>query len=797
MLIANDGITGILRDIPGKTQRMKRYLYLLTITCFINAGTFAQNKPLKLWYDKPAARWEETLPLGNGRLGMMPDGGVREEHIVLNDITLWSGAPQDANNYEAYKSLPEIRKLLAEGKNDEAQKLVDKNFVCKGVGSAGVPFGCYQVLGDLNIQFNYPDRDRADNFKNYKRELLLDSAVANCTYGVDGVTYKREYFTSFNHDVSIVKLSADKPGHLNLSIALSRPEKSVTIEKNGGLQMYGQLSSGTADGGMQYLTSLEARLKDGSLSNEGNKLIVKNATEVIIYISAGTNFKGADFKKNVDVALKAALATTYAREKLQHVSKYQKLFKRVSLVLGGDAAAEEPTDKRLISFHKNPNADKFLPVLFYQFGRYLSISSTRAGLLPPNLQGLWANQIQTPWNGDYHLDVNVQMNHWPVEVSNLSELNLPLAELVKGMVKPGERTAKAYYNADGWVAHVITNVWGFTEPGESASWGVTKSGSGWLCNNLWEHYAFTLDKEYLRSIYPVLKGSARFYSSMLTHDDKTGWLVTSPSSSPENSFYLPNGKTASICVGPTIDNQIIRELFNNVITAAKLLGKDQAFINELAAKLQQLPPAGRVSKDGRLMEWLEDYKETEPQHRHISHLYGLYPASLITPEATPALAEACKKTLEARGDDGPSWSIAYKLLFWARLHDGNRAYKLFTEIMKPTIKTGINYGAGGGIYPNLLSAGPPFQIDGNFGTTAGIAEMLIQSHAGFIELLPAVPDSWKATGEVKGLRARGNYTVNFNWRNGRIINCRIISPQNRRVKVKINGRFKILNTVRA
>jgi alpha-L-fucosidase 2 len=776
---------------------MKRYFYLFILACFVNTNVHAQNKPLKLWYDKPASQWEETLPLGNGRLGMMPDGGINEEHIVLNDITLWSGAPQDANNYEAYKSLPEIRKLLAEGKNDEAQKLVDKNFICKGIGSGGVPFGCYQVLADLNIKFNYSTAEQAGSSTNYNRELSLENAIANCTYVVAGVTYKREYFTSFGNDVSIIKLSADKPGRLNLSIALSRPEKSVTIEKNGELQMFGQLSSGTADGGMQYLTKLKTRLKGGSLSHDDNKLVVKNATEVIIYISAGTNFKGADFKKNVDVALNAALTTTYTQERVQHISHYQKLFKRVSVALGGDNAAEEPTDKRLISFHKNPNADKFLPILFYQFGRYLSISSTRVGLLPPNLQGLWANQIQTPWNGDYHLDVNVQMNHWPVEVSNLSELNLPLAELVKGMVKPGERTAKAYYNANGWVAHVITNVWGFTEPGESASWGVTKSGSGWLCNNLWEHYAFTEDKVYLRNIYPILKGSAQFYSSMLNHDDKTGWLVTSPSSSPENSFYLPNGKTASICVGPTIDNQIIRELFNNVITAATRLGKDEVLRKDLAAKLKQLPPVGQVGKDGRLMEWLEDYKETEPQHRHISHLYGLYPASLITPEATPALAEACKKTLEVRGDDGPSWSIAYKLLFWARLHDGNRAYKLFTEIMKPTLKTNINYGAGGGIYPNLLSAGPPFQIDGNFGTTAGIAEMLIQSHAGFIELLPALPDNWKATGEVKGMRARGNYTVDFSWKNGKVINCRIISSNTRKVKVKINGQLKTFDTVKS
>jgi len=776
---------------------MRRPAYLFALACLFSTTVYAQTKPLKLWYDKPACQWEETLPLGNGRLGMMPDGGIKEEKVVLNDITLWSGAPQDANNYEAYKSLSEIRRLLAEGKNNEAQELVDKNFICTGKGSGSEPFGKYQVLGDLKIKFKYADADKAVAFTSYKRELSLDKAIASTTFVVDGVTYKREYFTSFGNDVSIIKLSADKPGQLNFSIALSREERAVTVVKNGELQMYGQLRSGTDNGGMQYLAKVKTQLKSGTLSADDNKLVVKNATEAIIYVSAGTDFRGAGYKKNVDEKLAAAIKTEYVTERERHVINYQKLFKRVTVDLGESTTSDETTDKRLISFHENPNADKLLPVLFYQYGRYLSISSTRVGLLPPNLQGLWANQVNTPWNGDYHLDVNVQMNHWPVEVSNLSELNLPLAQLVKGMIKPGERTAKAYYNANGWVAHVITNVWGFTEPGESASWGVTKSGSGWLCNNLWEHYAYSEDKNYLREIYPILKGSAQFYSSMLTPDAKSGFLVTSPSSSPENSFYLPNGKTASICVAPTIDNQIIRELFNNVITAAKLLGKDAAFSKELAAKLKKLPPAGQISKDGRLMEWLEGYKETEPQHRHISHLYGLYPASLITPEATPELAEACRKTLEVRGDDGPSWSIAYKLLFWARLHDGNRAYKLFTEIMKPTLKTDINYGAGGGIYPNLLSAGPPFQIDGNFGTSAGIAEMLIQSHAGFIELLPAMPDSWKASGTVKGVKARGNYIVDFSWKNGKVISCRIISSLPRKVKVKINGQFKTIATVKA
>ncbi|MBB5635161.1 alpha-L-fucosidase 2 [Pedobacter cryoconitis] len=772
---------------------MMNKLYISLMIILTGYQAKAQQMPLKLWYDKPAKQWEETLPLGNGRLGMMPDGGISKENIVLNDITLWSGAPQDANNYEAYKSLPQLRKLLAEGKNDEAQALMDKDFICKGVGSASEPFGAYQVLGNLSIDFTYSGNP---SVKNYQRELSLNDALAKSTYSVNGVNFKREYFTSFGDDINIIRITADKAKQINCTIAISRPERSVEHMQGDDLLLSGELKSGTANPGMKYLAQVKAQTADGKITTTANTITVKNATELIIYVSAATDYKNQDYKQKIARELQKAIRKSYALQKAQHITNYQKLFNRVSLNIGNNTGtgkeivSQEPTDQRLLSFHRNPDADTGLPVLFYQFGRYLTISSTRVGLLPPNLQGLWANQIQTPWNGDYHLDVNVQMNHWPVEVSNLSELNLPLAELVKGLVKPGERTAKAYYNAEGWVAHVITNIWGFTEPGESASWGITKSGSGWLCNNLWEHYAFTEDESYLRSIYPVLKGSAKFYNSMLIKDLKTGWLVTSPSSSPENDFYLPSGKKSSITEGPTIDNQIIRELFNNVITASELLGTDKSFRDSLTAKLKDLPPAGQISKDGRIMEWLEDYKETDIHHRHISHLYGLYPASLITTESTPELAEACKKTLDVRGDDGPSWSIAYKQLFWARLHDGNRAYKLFKEIMKPVYNTNINYGAGGGIYPNLLSAGPPFQIDGNFGTAAGIAEMLIQSHAGFIELLPAIPDNWKPSGSITGMKARGNFTVDFKWTDGKVISYRIRSAKPRKVKVKINGELK-------
>ena len=769
----------------------KYKLILISILFASWVSCYGKQKDLRLYYDKPANQWEETLPLGNGRLGMTPDGGISQETIVLNDITLWSGASQDANNYEAYKKLPAIRQLLIEGKNDEAQQLVNKDFVCLGKGGGSEPFGCFQTLGNLQINFLYKGKAvNEDQVKNYQRELNLNEALANCSYSYEGVNYKREYFTSFGDDVDVIRITADKKGMINCEISINRTERATVTNDGVAMQMEGELESGTANPGMKYLAKVKAKTTDGKVI-QGEKVIkVENATELIIILSAGTNFKNPSYKDKAQAALDAAFLRNYQDEKQDHIRNFQKYFNRVSIELGTGANSNLPTNQRLANYYKSPENDLSLPALFYQFGRYLTISSTRPGLLPPNLQGLWANQIRTPWNGDYHLDVNVQMNHWPVEVSNLSELNLPLAELVKGMVPYGEKTAKAYYNAEGWVAHVITNVWGFTEPGESASWGISNAGSGWVCNNLWQHYDFTRDKNYLADIYPVLKGSAQYYNSMLLKDPKTGWLVTAPSVSPENSFFLPNGKQANVCMGPTIDNQIVRELFTNVIAASEILNLDTEFRNELKTKLSEIPPIAQISSSGRIMEWLEDYKEPEPQHRHISHLYGLFPGSLISPETTPELAKAAIKTLEVRGDDGPSWTIAFKQLFWARLHDGNRAFKLLREILKPTLKTNINYGAGGGVYPNMLSAGPPFQIDGNFGAAAGIAEMLIQSHAGFIDLLPALPDLWKKHGKVRGLKARGNFMVDMEWKDGQITNYKIASPIRQNVKVKVNGEMK-------
>lgn len=772
--------------------RLKKTGILIIISCFNCILLFGQNKSLRLWYKQPATRWEETLPLGTGRLGMMPDGGVTNENITLNDITLWSGSSQDANNYDAYKYLPEIRKLLVQGKNNEAQNLIDQHFVCTGKGSGGRQWGCYQILGNLQIKYDYGEATTL--YQHYERQLSLDSALASTSFSVNGVNYKREYFTSFGSDVDVIRLTANKKGMINCCITISRPERATVSLKDNVLEMSGQLDNGTDGKGMKYDTKVKVVLNGGKLSQDGNNLVIGKATAATIIISAGTDFKNTAFEAKLEKDLESGLNIPFAEQKKEHVTNFQKLFDRVSLNLGASSRADLPTDKRLDNFKAHPETDNGLAALFFQYGRYLTISSTRVGLLPPNLQGLWANQIHTPWNGDYHLDVNVEMNHWPVEVSNLSELNLPLAELVKNMVPHGERTAKAYYNAKGWVAHVITNVWGFTEPGESASWGISKAGSGWLCDNLWQHYEFTNDTAYLDSIYPILKGSAAFYNSILVKDPVTGWLVTSPSSSPENTFYLPNGKTASICMGATIDNQIIRELFGNVIKASKLLSKDISFRKVLQDKLTKIPPAARIAPDGRIMEWLRDFKETDVHHRHISHLYGLYPASLISPDKTPAWATAAKKTLNARGDDGPSWSIAYKQIFWARLYDGNRAYKLLKNVLRPTMATNINYGSGGGVYPNLLSAGPPFQIDANFGAEAGIGEMLLQSNEGFIDLLPAIPDQWKSSGEVKGLKARGNFTVSFKWVNGKVTAYTISSPIFKSVKVRVNGIIKTIQS---
>ncbi len=767
------------------------YSIIFILTTFTSSPAWSKTEDpnLRLWYTQPASQWEEYLPLGNGKIGMMPNGGIEKENITLNDITLWSGSPQDANNYEASAYLPEIRQLLLQGKNEVAQQLINQHFICKGPGSGGAQWGCFQTMGSLNIDYQLETNEKPVN---YRRELDIQSAKATTTFQVGKTTYTREYFTSFHHDAGFIRIRANASGKISLTASLHREERAQYSVEDNQLMMSGQLDNGTDGKGMKFITRLAVKNKGGKITFEKDKIIITGANEVILYLTTGTDYKNNNFLKSSLQELNQAQASTWDVEYRKHTQNYRSYFDRLSLNIGTFHQEQVPTNQRLVNYQTSPEQDPSLSALFFQYGRYLSISSTRIGLLPPNLQGLWANQIRTPWNGDYHLDVNVQMNHWHLGPANLSDLELPLADLVSGLVENGKKTAKAYYNAPGWVAHVITNIWGFTEPGEAASWGIANAGSGWLCNNLWTHYAYTQDKDYLRHIYPILKGAAQFYNaSLLLHPTKN-WLVTSPSVSPENAFLLPNGQHANVCMGPTIDNQITNELFNNVIEANEILKLNDPFCDTLKTRLSLLPPVAQIASDGRIMEWLEEYGEVDPQHRHISHLYGLYPADQISVAATPDLAEAAKKTLEVRGDDGPSWAIAYKMIFWAKLKDSERAYKLFKQLMTPRTDTHINYGAGGGSYPNLLTAGPPFQIDGNFGGSAALAEMLVQNNSEYIELLPALPQDWSAQGEVRGIRARGDITIDMKWKAGKITSLSLYSTSAKQVNVFFNGQQHIV-----
>lgn len=741
-----------------------------------------------LWYDEPAAQWEETLPLGNGRLGMMPDGGVAKEHIVLNEISMWSGSEADYRNPQAAESLPEIRRLLFEGKNKEAQELMYNSFVPKKPEKGGT-YGAFQMLADLYLNYIYDNT--ADTVSGYRRWLDLGKGMAYTTFTQGKTRYIREYFASRDNDVLVIHLQADRPEALGFRLTLSRPERGqVRKLSEGKLEIAGMLDSGNPQkDGIRYtaITGVKLNGKASRMRTEAAAIEVENADEAWIVVSAATSYlKGELYETEADRLLAEALHADTDKLKHDAIASYQTLFNRNGLYLPENPALSIlTTDQRLEGFRQAD--DPSLAALYYNYGRYLLISSTRPGSLPPNLQGLWANEPATPWNGDYHTNINIQMNHWPVEPCNLSELYQPLIALVKRLVSSGEETAKAFYGPDaqGWVLHMMTNVWNYTAPGEHPSWGATNTGGAWLCAHLWEHYLYTGDKAYLADIYPILKGASAFFYSTMVREPKHGWLVTAPTSSPENEFYVSKKDRTpiSVCMGPTMDIQLVRELYTNVIQAASVLHTDSAYIRELQDAIALLPPH-QISKKGYLMEWLEDYEEVDIHHRHVSHLYGLHPGNQISLYNTPELAEACKATLNRRGDEGTGWSRAWKINFWARLGDGNRAYTLFRSLLQPAYTQANPTQHGSGTFPNLFCSHPPFQMDGNWGGTSGISEMLIQSQDGFINLLPAIPDSWKE-GNLYGFKVRGGATVDMKWAEGKPVEVCLTGGWNPDIKLKM------------
>jgi alpha-L-fucosidase 2 len=790
---------------------MRSILLCTCLMLFLQCSEAYGQSDLKLWYQQPAANWNAALPVGNGRLGAMVFGRVSEELIQLNEETLWSGGPANTDpNPAAHKILPQIREALFREDYETADKLAKEMH--------GLFTESYEPLGDLIIKHHF---STASSPENYYRELDISQATSTTRFTLDGVTYTREAFVSAPDQVIVVHLRASQKNALQFSVSVKSPLFHTSHISKDAIVMKGKAPAHTDPSymqsmeipvvyndpqhcrGMRFALNVKATTTDGKISEDENGLRVTGATEAVLFLSAATSFNGFDKcpdkegKDETSLALKyleSALQKSVADLRKEHVKDYQNYFNRVSLALQSPAV-NVPTDERLKRYAEGAG-DNGLEILYFQYGRYLLISSSRPGGIPANLQGIWNNHVRPPWSSNFTTNINAEMNYWMVESANLSELHNPLINLISQLAVTGSKTTRNFYNASGWTVHHNTDIWAASNPvSGSPSWANWPMGGAWLSQHLWEHYQFNGDKKYLLEVaYPLMKSAAQFCVEWLV-ENKDGYLVTAPSTSPENFFINDKGYKGAVSIASTMDISLIWDLFTNVIEASTHLNVDKDYRQLLVEKRDKLYPL-QVGKKGNLQEWFKDWDDEDPQHRHISHLFGLFPGRQISALHTPELANAVRRSMELRGDGGTGWSKGWKINIWARLHDGDHAHKLIREQLKLTGVEGTDYANGGGTYPNLLDAHPPFQIDGNFGGVSGMVEMLLQSHDGAVHLLPALPEDWRR-GKITGLKARGGFTIDITWQDKKITEVRIHSSLGNNFRARTASSLKGKNLKKA